>query len=98
MPDAIDLERNVLTVKAEWRPSSVGEHVEFQIAERPSSLAAGTTRRPGGIRVGDGGATGLTIGSAIRSENDLSAIPCGHAARLAIQTPAPIGQSLARSV
>ncbi|WP_433275264.1 Hsp20/alpha crystallin family protein [Pseudonocardia xinjiangensis] len=36
-PDAIDLdvERNVLTVKAERRPAAGGEHVEFQVAERP---------------------------------------------------------------
>jgi HSP20 family protein len=36
-PDAIDLdvERNVLTVKAERRPTAPGEHVEFQVAERP---------------------------------------------------------------
>ncbi|MBN9099194.1 MULTISPECIES: Hsp20/alpha crystallin family protein [unclassified Pseudonocardia] len=36
-PDAIeiDVERNVLTVKAERRPVSAGEHVEMQVAERP---------------------------------------------------------------
>jgi HSP20 family protein len=36
-PDAIDLdvERNVLTVKAERRPAATGEHVEMQVAERP---------------------------------------------------------------
>ena len=36
-PDAIelDVERNVLTVKAERRPALVGEHVEMQVAERP---------------------------------------------------------------
>jgi HSP20 family protein len=36
-PDAIDLdvERNVLTVKAERRPVEVGEGVEMQVAERP---------------------------------------------------------------
>jgi len=36
-PDAIelDVERNVLTVKAERRPVAVGEHVEMQVAERP---------------------------------------------------------------
>jgi HSP20 family protein len=35
--DAIDLdvERNVLTVKAERRPVASGEHVEMQVAERP---------------------------------------------------------------
>jgi len=35
--DAIELEveRNVLTVKAERRPSVVGEHVEMQLSERP---------------------------------------------------------------
>jgi HSP20 family protein len=35
--DAIDLdvERNVLTVKAERRPPATGEHVEMQVAERP---------------------------------------------------------------
>jgi HSP20 family protein len=36
-PDAIelDVERNVLTVKAERRPVAAGEHVEMQVAERP---------------------------------------------------------------
>jgi HSP20 family protein len=36
-PDAIDLdvERNVLTVKAERRPTVAGESVEMQVAERP---------------------------------------------------------------
>lgn len=36
-PDAIelDVERNVLTVKAERRPITAGENVEMQVAERP---------------------------------------------------------------
>jgi HSP20 family protein len=36
-PDAIelDVERNVLTVKAERRSTAEGEHVEMQVAERP---------------------------------------------------------------
>ncbi len=36
-PDAIelDVERNVLTVKAERRPAATGENVEMQVAERP---------------------------------------------------------------
>lgn len=36
-PDAIelDVEHNVLTVKAERRPAATGEHVEMQVAERP---------------------------------------------------------------
>ena len=36
-PDAIelDVERNVLTVKAERRPVAAGEQVEMQVAERP---------------------------------------------------------------
>ena len=36
-PDAIelDVERNVLTVKAERRPLATGEQVEMQVAERP---------------------------------------------------------------
>ena len=36
-PDAIelDVERNVLTVKAERRPVQAGEQVEMQVAERP---------------------------------------------------------------
>ncbi|MCF6422743.1 MULTISPECIES: Hsp20/alpha crystallin family protein [Amycolatopsis] len=36
-PDAIelDIERNVLTVKAERRPSATGDDVEMQVAERP---------------------------------------------------------------
>jgi HSP20 family protein len=37
-PEAIELEveRNVLTVKAERRPTETGDHVELQVAERPS--------------------------------------------------------------
>ena len=36
-PDAIelDVERNVLTVKAERRPLELGDEVEMQVAERP---------------------------------------------------------------
>ena len=36
-PDAIDLdvERNVLTVKAERRPAALDENVEMQVSERP---------------------------------------------------------------
>ena len=36
-PEAIelDVERNVLTVKAERRPTAETEHVEMQVAERP---------------------------------------------------------------
>jgi HSP20 family protein len=36
-PDAIELnvERNVLTVRAERRPATVGDNVEMQVAERP---------------------------------------------------------------
>src|SRR5919106_4088781 len=36
-PDAIelDVERNVLTVKAERRPVTTGDSVELQVAERP---------------------------------------------------------------
>jgi HSP20 family protein len=39
-PDAIDLdvERNVLTVKAERRPAPVGDNVEFQVTERPAGV------------------------------------------------------------
>ena len=39
-PDAIelDVERNVLTVKAERRSVGLGEHVEMQVAERPSGV------------------------------------------------------------
>ena len=39
-PDAIDLdvERNVLTVRAERRPTAIGEHVEMQVAERPNGV------------------------------------------------------------
>jgi HSP20 family protein len=39
-PDAIDLdvERNVLTVKAERRPDAVAEGTEMQIAERPLGI------------------------------------------------------------
>jgi HSP20 family protein len=37
VPDAIELniERNVLTVRAERRPNPVGQDVEMQVAERP---------------------------------------------------------------
>ena len=31
----LDVERNVLTVKAERRPIATGDHVEMQVAERP---------------------------------------------------------------
>ncbi|WP_300011739.1 Hsp20/alpha crystallin family protein [Pseudonocardia sp.] len=31
----LDVERNVLTVKAERRPAATGEHIEMQVAERP---------------------------------------------------------------
>jgi HSP20 family protein len=36
-PDGIELnvERNVLTVRAERRPATIGENVEMQVAERP---------------------------------------------------------------
>jgi HSP20 family protein len=36
-PEAIelDVERNVLTVKAERRPTAAGDNVEVQVAERP---------------------------------------------------------------
>jgi HSP20 family protein len=34
----LDVERNVLTVKAERRPLDVGEHGELQIAERPTGV------------------------------------------------------------
>ncbi len=36
-PDAIelDVERNVLTVKAERRPAAAGDNVEVEVAERP---------------------------------------------------------------
>lgn len=36
-PEAIelDIERNVLTVKAERRPTAAGDNVEMQVAERP---------------------------------------------------------------
>jgi HSP20 family protein len=39
-PDAIelDVERNVLTVKAERRPTQVGDQVEMQVAERPQGV------------------------------------------------------------
>jgi len=31
----LDIERNVLTVKAERRPAETGDHVEMQVSERP---------------------------------------------------------------
>ncbi len=31
----LDVERNVLTVKAERRPNATGENIEMQVAERP---------------------------------------------------------------
>ncbi len=41
-PDAIelDVERNVLTVKAERRPAATGEQVEMQVAERPLGVVS----------------------------------------------------------
>ena len=52
-PDAIelDVERNVLTVKAERRPVATGEHVEMQVAERPLGVV---TRCSGDARRGVG--------------------------------------------
>jgi HSP20 family protein len=37
----LDVERNVLTVKAERRPVSTGEQVEMQVAERPLGCSPG---------------------------------------------------------
>ena len=34
----LDVERNVLTVKAERRPAAPDEHVEMQVAERPTGV------------------------------------------------------------
>ncbi|MER7243188.1 Hsp20/alpha crystallin family protein [Kribbella sp. NPDC000426] len=55
-PDAIelDVERNVLTVKAERRPLELGDGVEMQVAERPlgvfsRQLFLGDTLDPDGI-------------------------------------------------
>jgi HSP20 family protein len=55
-PDAIELEveRNVLTVKAERRPPQVSDDVEMQLAERPfgvfsRQLFLGETLEPEGI-------------------------------------------------
>ena len=57
--DAIELnvERNVLTVKAERRPLDIGEHGEMQIAERPTGaftrqLFLGETLDTGHIQAG----------------------------------------------
>jgi HSP20 family protein len=58
-PEAIDLdvERNVLTVKAERRPLELGEDVEMQVAERPlgvfsRQLFLGDTRDADRIEAG----------------------------------------------
>jgi HSP20 family protein len=34
----LDVERNVLTVKAERRPAALDDHVEMQVAERPTGV------------------------------------------------------------
>ena len=34
----LDVERNVLTVKAERRPARLGEHIEMQVSERPMGV------------------------------------------------------------
>jgi HSP20 family protein len=59
-PDAIelDVERNVVTVKAERRPPEVGEDVEMQVSERPlgvfsRQLFLGDTLDPDRIEAGD---------------------------------------------
>src|SRR6201990_2595675 len=36
----LDVERNVLTVKAERRPVEIGDHVEMQVAERPLGVSS----------------------------------------------------------
>ncbi|WP_432876972.1 Hsp20/alpha crystallin family protein [Kribbella sp. CA-245084] len=67
--DAIDLdvERNVLTVKAERRPPEVGEDVEMQVSERPLGVFSrqvllGDTLDPDRIEASyDGGVLTLRI-------------------------------------
>lgn len=75
-PDAIelDVERNVLTVKAERRPLATGEPVEMQVAERPlgvfsRQLFLGDTLDTDRIRAGyDAGVLTLRIPIAERAK------------------------------
>jgi len=75
-PDAIDLdvERNVLTVKAERRPAAVSDDVEMQVAERPlgvfsRQLFLGDTLDSDGIRASyDSGVLTLKIPVAERAK------------------------------
>jgi HSP20 family protein len=68
-PDAIelDVERNVLTVKAERRPPELGENAEMQVSERPlgvfsRQLFLGETLDPDRIEAGyDAGVLTLKI-------------------------------------
>lgn len=75
-PEAIelDVERNVLTVKAERRPVTTGEQVEMQVAERPlgvfsRQLFLGDTLDSEHIRAGyDAGVLTLRIPIAERAK------------------------------
>ncbi|MDX6264880.1 MAG: hypothetical protein QOH84_6568 [Kribbellaceae bacterium] len=75
-PDAIDLdvERNVLTVKAERRPPELGDDVEMQVAERPRGafsrqLFLGDTLDAEHIEAGyEGGVLTLKIPIAARAK------------------------------
>ena len=88
-PDAIelDVERNVLTVKAERRPVVTGEHVEMQVAERPlgvfsRQLFLGDTLDTDHIDAGyDAGVLTLRIPIAERAKPRKITIDGGNADR-----------------
>jgi HSP20 family protein len=91
-PEAIelDVERNVLTVKAERRPSAAGEHVEMQVAERPlgvfsRQLFLGETLDAEHIRAGyDAGVLTLRIPVAEKAKPRRISIADGDTGRTEI--------------
>jgi len=86
-PEAIelDVERNVLTVKAERRPAVTGDNIEMQVAERPlgvfsRQLFLGDTLDTDHIEAGyDSGVLTLRIPIAERAKPRKITIGGGHA-------------------
>jgi HSP20 family protein len=86
-PEAIelDVERNVLTVKAERRPAVTGDNVEMQVAERPlgvfsRQLFLGDTLDTDHIEAGyDSGVLTLRIPIAERAKPRKITVGGGHA-------------------
>jgi HSP20 family protein len=86
-PEAIelDVERNVLTVKAERRPAVTGDNIEMQVAERPlgvfsRQLFLGDTLDTDHIEAGyDSGVLTLRIPIAERAKPRKITVGGGHA-------------------